>query len=123
MKTLKELKKEITGNEELRKAYSEAIRSGKTTEFLKAQGVDATEEDLKAFLKNGSGEISDEELDNVAGGGCGSTGGEEMGKCIYCGSPMKMSEQRDGMHPDCYKKFHDVHDPGVLTLPPTPPVR
>lgn len=41
------------------------------TEFLKAQGVDATAEEVTDFLKSQTGELSDEELDNVAGGGCG----------------------------------------------------
>jgi len=69
MKTLQELYSEIIASEELKAAFTEAAKSGKATEFLKAQGCEATAEELAAFLKNQStGEISDEELDSVAGG-------------------------------------------------------
>ena len=98
MKTLQELKKEIVADEELRKAWSEAIRGGKMMEFIKARGVDATAEELTAFLENEkNGEISDEELDNVAGGGCG----REI-TCSYCGKPVEKSYSLGGMHKDCY---------------------
>jgi hypothetical protein len=74
MKTLQELYNEIIAGDELKTAFAEAAKGGKTMEFLKAQGCEATEEELAAFLKNKStGEISDEELDNVAGGTCDET--------------------------------------------------
>ena len=101
MKTLPELKKEIVADENLRKAYSEAIRAGKTAEFLKAQGCDATVEDLKEFLlKDMNGELPDDELDNVAGGGrCGTV------DCLYCGQPVGKLFAKDGMHPECVNRI------------------
>ena len=77
MKTLQELYKEIIASEELKAAFTEAAKGGKVTEFLKAQGVDATAEEVTAFLKSQTGELSDEELDNAAGGGCNAATGCE----------------------------------------------
>ena len=68
MKTLQELYKEIIASEELKAAFTEAAKGGKVTEFLKTQGVEATVEEVTAFLKSQTGELSDEELDSVAGG-------------------------------------------------------
>ncbi|MBQ7656869.1 MAG: hypothetical protein IJS41_10235 [Clostridia bacterium] len=70
MKTLQELYKEIIASEELKTAFVEAAKAGKTVEFLKAQGCEATTEELAVFLKSQTGKLSDEELDNVAGGKC-----------------------------------------------------
>ena len=71
MKTLQELYDEIMVSDELKAAFAEAAKGGKAEEFLKAQGCEATAEELTAFLKGRtSDELSDEELNNVAGGGC-----------------------------------------------------
>ena len=70
MKTLQDLYKEIINSDELKKAFLEAAKAGKALEFIKAQGCETTEEELKAFLSKQSGELSDDELDNAAGGGC-----------------------------------------------------
>ena len=85
MKTLQELYSEIIASEELKAAFAEAAKSGKTAEFLKAQGVEATAEELAAFLKSRpGGELSDEELDNVAGG-CSETTGKEAAMSVATG--------------------------------------
>ena len=69
MKTLQELYQEIIKNDELKKAFLEAAKANKVTDFLKAQGCDATEKDIVAMLKEQSNkELTDEELDAVAGG-------------------------------------------------------
>ncbi len=71
MKTLQELYTEIIGSEELKKAFSEAAKDGKVTDFLMAHGCEATVEEIKVFLKEKSSQpLSEEELDSVAGGGC-----------------------------------------------------
>ena len=71
MKQLQELYTEIIGSDELKKAYLEAAKGGKIAEFLKAQGCEATEEEIKAFLKEKADHpLSDADLDSVAGGGC-----------------------------------------------------
>ena len=77
MKTLQELYNEIIGSEELKAAFAEAAKGGKVAEFLKAHGCEATTEELTAFLKSQTGELSDEELDNAAGGGCNAATGCE----------------------------------------------
>ena len=79
MKTLQELYKEILASDELKKAFLEAAEDGRMVEFIKAQGCDATEEDLKVFVKEQakSRSVSDEELDNVAGGTCNERTAEE----------------------------------------------
>ncbi len=74
MKTLQELYEEIIQSEELKKQFSEAAKNGTVIEFAKANGVETTIEDIKAFFeekKNNEGEISDNEAENVSGGGCG----------------------------------------------------
>ncbi len=71
MKSLQELYSEIIGSDEVKKAYLDAAKGGKIAEFLKDQGCEATEEDIKAFLKGKADQpLSDAELDSVAGGAC-----------------------------------------------------
>ena len=71
MKTLQQLYTEILRSDEMKKSFAGAAREGKTAEFLKTQGCEATVEEVQAFLREKSGEpLSDEELDNAAGGGC-----------------------------------------------------
>ena len=74
MKTLQELYDEIQAGEELRQDFLKALESGKELEFLKDHGCEATAEEVREFLAGRKGgEISDGELDSVAGGGCGSS--------------------------------------------------
>ena len=71
MKTIQELYNEVLKSEELKKAFSEAVQNKTVEDFLKAQGCEASMEDVAAFLKEQqakSGELADNELDNVAGG-------------------------------------------------------
>ena len=71
MKTIQELYNEVLKNEELKKAFSEAVQNKTVEDFLKAQGCEASMEDVAAFLKEQqakTGEVADSELDNVAGG-------------------------------------------------------
>ncbi|MBQ7592917.1 MAG: Nif11-like leader peptide family RiPP precursor [Synergistaceae bacterium] len=73
MKTLQEFYEEVKTSDELKKALAEAAKSGKITEFLKAHDCDATADELKEFVagkvaQDKPVELSDEELENVAGG-------------------------------------------------------
>ena len=83
MKTMQDLYKEIINSDEQRKAFMEAAKSDKALEFIKAHGCEATEEELKAFLSKQSGELSDEELDNAAGGGCNGATAVETAVSIF----------------------------------------
>jgi hypothetical protein len=73
MKTLQELYNEVIKSEELKKEFLEAGKNGKAEEFIKAHGCDATLDEIKAFLEEkakADKELSADELENVAGGGC-----------------------------------------------------
>ena len=75
MKTIQELYSEVLKNEELKKDFSEAVQSKTVEDFLKAQGCEASMEDVAAFLKEQQakiGEVADNELDIVSGG-CNAT--------------------------------------------------
>ena len=80
MKTLQEFYKEIIADDELKKAFAEAAKENKVIEFAKEHGVEATIDDIKAFLeeqRTQEKELSPEELENAAGGTCnGQTAGE-----------------------------------------------
>ena len=69
--TLQEAYKKITSSPELKAKALEALKSGKGDEFLKEQGIDLTVEQIKEALQpKKSGELSRDELDLAAGGGC-----------------------------------------------------
>ena len=71
MKTLQDLYKEVMASEELKKAFAQAAKDNKVSDFLKAQGCDATEDEFKAFLTEKAKTdkaLSEEDLENVAGG-------------------------------------------------------
>ena len=90
MKTLQDLYNEVITNDELKTEFMEAAKDGRTMGFLKAHGCEATEEELAVFLKERTmGELSDDELDNAAGGGCNKITGAEallsMLGGVFCG--------------------------------------
>ena len=70
MKTLDELYREVMEDDALKSAYIEAAGSGRAEDFLKAHGCEVTAAELEEFMKKGgkSGELSDDELDDVAAG-------------------------------------------------------
>lgn len=69
MKTIEELYNEIRGNEELKKAFSLALKENRIEEFAKAHGCEATAADAMAFLKGlKSRELSEDDMEKVAGG-------------------------------------------------------
>ena len=76
MKTLslEELYKKVMSSDELKKEYFAAANEGRLAEFLGAHDCRATLEELQKFLSSPEalpqGEISDDELDAVAGGTC-----------------------------------------------------
>ena len=80
MKTIQELYIEVMADQELKEKFIEAANAGKTEEFLKEHGCEATMEELNAFLKAKAEEdapLSMDELDNAAGGDC-ATAKEEI---------------------------------------------
>ena len=69
MKTIEELYNEVIASDELKKEFL-SLKSDQIEGFAKAHGCDATLDEIKAFFtaKKGSGELSDDELDQVVGG-------------------------------------------------------
>ncbi len=70
--TLQELYKKVVSSEELKKSFAEAAQDrAKIDACHKAHGTDPTIELLGVFLvqKLTSDEVSDEELENISGGG------------------------------------------------------
>ena len=95
MKTLQEVYEEIKESDDLKRALAEAVKAGKVTEFLKAHGCDATEDELKEFVAEKAAqdkpiELSDEELEKVAGGICSFTNNcntkDDCNEKCYCTS-------------------------------------
>ncbi len=74
--TLQEMYDKVMASDELKKSFAEAAQNKEKLEaWLKANGSDATAEQAGEFLKSkqDSGEVSDEELESVAGGDASST--------------------------------------------------
>ncbi len=66
--TIEELYGKLIADDEMKESFAEAIKAGTPMEWVKAQGVDATEEELLAYVKAAafqSGELSDEALDKT----------------------------------------------------------
>jgi len=71
MKTIKELYNEVMADENLQREYVSAAENDRVDEFLKAHGCGAYEEDIEKFfaeMTEKSGELDDDELENVAAG-------------------------------------------------------
>lgn len=108
--TIEALYSKVIGSEELKAAFVAAVKEKKIAEFLKEQGCEATEAEVAEFLKSkqgAEGEVADEELDAVAGGGCNTT--ETFFSCItvgvYCAveaiKSATMDKPEDGWGNDC----------------------
>lgn len=71
MKTFKELFEEIVKSDEMKDAYTKAVKAGDEAveAFLKANGCEAKVEDIQNFFKEQTGtELTEEEMQAVAGG-------------------------------------------------------
>ncbi len=83
--TLQELYDKVMASEELKKSFAEAAQDKEKLEaWLKTNGSNATVEQIGEFLKTKqkSGEISDDELENVAGG---LSSGKMTASCLTIG--------------------------------------
>lgn len=73
MKTLEEIYREVIASEQLKTEFAAAVKAGTVDTFLTAHGCDATSAEATTFLKERQareGELAEQELDAVAGGGC-----------------------------------------------------
>ncbi len=71
--------------QELIEKAKQAKSAGEISALAKEHGVEMSEGTAKAYFEklNSSGEMSDEELDNVSGGGC-----DRFNECPSCGYPL-----------------------------------
>ena len=69
--TLEELYGKVVADDELKEAFAEAAKDGKAAEWAAAQGVEATNEEIAAFVKGAAAneKLSVSDVDQVAGGG------------------------------------------------------
>ena len=92
-KNLQEFYEELVKSDSLINEYKEAQKNGTVVEFAKTHGCNTTEEKIKAFIEektaNGK-EMSDEELDAVAGGAGKGNRMIEI-KCDKCGAKIMVS--------------------------------
>ena len=89
MKTIEELYQEVLSSEELKKEFL-TLKPEDVEGFAASHGCQATLDDIRAFFeaKNASGPLSDDELDQIAGGK-GAQAQEAvlsiMSAGVYCG--------------------------------------
>ena len=71
MKSLEKLYKEVIADDGEKKKFIDAVKIGKIDDFLTEHGCSATVSEIKRFIeKIRNGELADDELGNVSGGGC-----------------------------------------------------
>ena len=82
------------GSEIITKA-KEAKTPEEIVSIAKENGMEMTAEEAQAYFDqlNRTGELSDDELDNVAGGGCSQQGGEPT--CPKCGTVLTVVHYAD----------------------------
>ena len=83
-------------NEEMIAKAKEARSVEELIALAKENGVELTEEDAKMYfeqLNAKKGELSDDELDAVAGGGCGES---KTKYCPNCNSELRMISEGTG---------------------------
>lgn len=87
---------------------------GELMALAKENGTELTEESAKAYFEQlhpKTGELSDDELDNVAGGGCYHSSGNLL---TTCGYKCKHYEEgrTSGVKGTCYRCKYWDNDPG-----------
>ena len=95
-------------NEELMEKARAAKSAKELMSLAKENGVEMTEEEAQAYFSqlNKSGELADDELDSVAGGGCHSGGGKlvvtvgtqkDCFVCKHCGATAEKNFVPEGL--------------------------
>lgn len=99
---------------ELSKELFEKAKEAKSEEELmslaKENGAELTSEEAAAYFAqlHKSGELSDEELGNVAGGGCQTNGLVHINNDLKVGDMFKYYRPEDGCFYQCYKCTNDT---------------
>ena len=86
MKTMDELYNEIQSNEVMKESFIAAARENRLADFLREHDCTASVADVMEYI-NGvrEGEVSDDDLDSVAGGNCGFHDPSEAMTCTCAG--------------------------------------
>ena len=88
--TLEELYAKTLSDENLKKEFFKANKEGKLADFLAANGCEASPKEAEEFIskkQTQTGEISDDELDDVSGGRkCGTTYYDGYPVVTHCNS-------------------------------------
>ena len=92
-------------NNELLQKAKVAKSAEELMTLAKENGVELTKEEAQEYFAqlNKSGELSDEELDNVAGGGCQAQGLVHINNDLKVGDVFKYYRPEDGCFYQCYK--------------------
>ena len=132
MKTLEELYREVMADDALKSEYVEAAGGGRAEDFIKAHGCDATAAELEEFMEKdcesditlggvSHGELSDDELDDVAAGRkCGTVykdgrpvvsvgNGCDHFRCGKCNKPDAYGIRELNSCRFCYASFCCIH--------------
>lgn len=121
MKTIRELYAEVMADEALQKEYIQAAENGGVEDFLKAHECAASAQDLAEFINGGCGsgdeprgELSDDELDDVAAG-------KKCGTIYHNGRPV-VTALNSCDRWRCYlcgcsrrEKHKNTHTPGYVS--------
>ena len=101
-------------NTELLEKAKEAKSAEELVSLAKENGMELTEEEAAAYFAqlNKSGELSDEELDNVSGGGCYANDGSLMTTIGYrCKCYEAAPDRSFGVKGTCHRcKYWDINN-------------
>ena len=103
-------------NKELVTKAKEAKNTAELIALGKENGIDLTEENAQTlydYLHPKTGELSDEELDNVAGGGCYADDGNLKTTCGYKCKHYDEGGRTDGVKGTCYRCRYWGNDPNA----------
>ncbi|MBR6173144.1 MAG: Nif11-like leader peptide family RiPP precursor [Eubacterium sp.] len=82
MKNLEQFYKEVMEDETLKADFISAYKEGKLGDFLKEHEISATAEETMEFIEGVQEmELSDDDLENVAGGNCLSVSCDQSCTC------------------------------------------
>lgn len=98
-------------NNELMEKAKEAKSAEELMSLAKENGVELTAEEAASYFAqlNKSGELSDEELDNVAGGGCQARGLVHINNDLKVGDVFKYYRPEEGGFYQCYKCGNETY--------------
>lgn len=121
MASIEEVYEKVAGSDEEKAAFAEASKTKEGLQaFLAERGCDATAEEAMAFLATKvpvkTGELADDELDDVAGGSASCY--HEPTKCESCGSGNIYIDEFKGLNNALHSQAYVCRDCGHITYYP-----